>query len=604
MDNKKNSELQSLKQSAFVRGVLLSFIGLGLTACTDSSLNRFGHNDSSWQNLPSNQAASYYPNKQPRAPYVLMAQNDAVPKLRGRSQIRNTILQQYHFGDYPKSNMISPSSVGPSIMSQGFNSNPVTTADLRQYFKHQLEDAAPRQVSHHGLAATEIQTTPTPYVAQQFPLNQDSISEAVRYQTGIPQERSSVETNFRPEFPGSTTSFTESLNTAVKQSPRLAIEDIRIQEAEEQLEQVKSQGRFKLNFEGVAGPTQTETDFRIVNRTDTDFRVRRSANLNLSLPLYQGGRITAQKDAAKIDIETAKANYQAVESDVTEQAGIAHLNVLRDRALLEVYKRNVVLLQNQKNSVQTLLLAGENTVTDAALVEARLASIQARLKQSQSNLSASESRYKKLTGNVAPALSSIQEVRLPNSLQDAKDAAFKNNAQLQAMLSQSEAAFHNIEFAKSQGRPRLSLQGGLRAAEGLSETISRSSAAELLLNLSVPILSGGENKSRVRQAVLEQSRTALETRALQDDLNERIELLWADVSAAKQSQIPNLVQKKAASEAYEAIKLQRESGVATSLDVLSIEQTLLDAELNLIQADNAERIARLQILGLMGSLSR
>ena len=604
MDKVSNKSVRSLRQSVIAKGVLLSSIGLGLTACTDSSLNRYGQNHSSWQNRPSKHATPYFPNRQARAPYVLMAQNDSIPQLRGPSHVRSAILQQYHFGDTPQNFAVSPSSDVPPNLPQSYISNPATTADPRHYFKHQLEDSAPRRVSNHGFEETEIESIPAPHVAQHVPTYQDGISQRHRSSTVIRQAQSDVETNFQPEFSGSVTSFTESMKIALKQSPRLAIEDIKILEADEQLEQAKSQGRFKLNFEGVAGASQNETDFRVVNRTDSDFRTPRTANLNLSLPLYQGGLLSAQKDVAKVGIDTAKANYQAVEGRVTEQAGVSHLNVLRDRALVEVYQRNVVLLKNQKNTVQALLSAGENTVTDKALVDARLASIQSRLQQAQSNLSASESRYKKLTGYAAPSLSPIQEIRLPNSLQDAKDVALSNNAELQAMLSQSEAAYHNITLAKSHSKPKLALQGGLRASEGQSDTVRRSSAAELLLNLSVPILSGGENKSRVRQAVLAQSRTALETRALQDDLNERIEQLWAAVSAAKQSQTPNLTQKVAAEKAYEAIVLQRKAGVVTSLDVLSIEQTLLDAELNIIQADNAERVARLQILGLMGALSR
>jgi len=420
----------------------------------------------------------------------------------------------------------------------------------------------------------------------------------VQKTTPAPQVNQTIQpapkTNFQPTYQGTGTSIGQSFNTAVQQSSRIAIEDIKIQEAEEQLEQAKAQGRFKLNLEGTVGASQNEIDFRVVDRTDSDFRVPRAAGLNLSLPIYQGGRINAQKDVAKVDVETAKANYQVVASNVTEQAGIAHLDVLRDRALIEVYTRNVALLQSQKDTVQALLHAGENTVTDEALVDARLASIQASLKQAQSNLSSSESRYKKLTGFPAPALSPVNEFELPSSLQTAKETALSNNSQLQAMRSQSEAAYHNIKVAKSLGRPKLALQGGLRASEGQSDTIRRASAAELLLNLSVPILSGGENKSRVRQAALAQSRSVLETRALQEDITERMEQLWAEVSAAKQSQGLNLTQKNAAEKAYQAILLQRQAGVATSLDVLSVEQTLLDAELNIIQANNAEGVARLQ----------
>ena len=628
--------------SVFARGVLVSCMGLGVTACSETSHNLYAPSGKAWQNLPLNHAASYVPQTQPRAPYVRMAQNNAAPGLRGPSHVRKAILQQYHFDDIARQNNV----VAPAVQTNSpfvQPSNSVVQDVPRQYFQHQLEEAAPRQARNYASPVQHVQPAPAPKV-QQIIQSYPAQSHTVQgYSTqgnalqsnvvqGYPTQGNALpsnvvqspqpttqnyagqtvsvigetlpvpQTNFQPASQGASTPIGQSLSTAVQQSSRLAIEDLKIQEAEEQLEQAKSQGRFKLNLEGTVGASQNEIDFRVVDRTDSDFRVPRAAGLNLSLPLYQGGRINAQKDVAKVDVETAKANYQVVQSNITEQAGIAHMDVLRDRALIVVYTRNVALLQSQKETVEVLLRAGENTVTDQALVDARLASIQASLKQAQSNLSSSESRYKKLTGFPAPALSPVQEFALPDSLQSAKETAFSNNSRLLAMRSQSEAAYHNIRVAKSLGRPRLALQGGLRASEGQSDTIRRASAAELLLNLSVPILSGGENKSRVREAALAQSRSALETRAIQEDITERLEQLWAAVSAAKQSQSLNVAQKMAAEKAYEAILSQRNAGVATTLDVLSVEQTLLDAELNIIQAENSEGVARFQILGLIGAL--
>lgn len=602
MDKSQNKVSQTLKYSVFTRGVLISCIGLGLTACSETRPGLYGAYGNSWQNSPSSQGAFYVPHAQVQrqTPYVLLAQNNSVPGLRGSSEIRQRILQQYHFDDHPKTHTVLDSSSLPSNGTSAYEAPRNTVSDPRQFFKHQLEEAAPRTLGQVQVSPQTSRSAPVsaPVVTQQ----QNAVSTGQTGPTQNAAQQPSHSANFQPAFQGTGKSLTQSLDTALAQSPRLAIEDIRIQEAEEGLEQAKAQGRFKLNLDSSVGAGQNETEFRVVNRTDTDFRVSRTANLGLSLPLYEGGRISAQKDVAKVDINTAKANYDAVESEVAEQAGIAHLNVLRDRALVEVYQRNVALLQNQKNTVQALLGAGENTVTDQALVEARLASIQVRLQQARSTLSASESRYKKLTGHEAPALSAVEQVGLPATLQEVKDIAFSHNAELQARQSEAESAFHNIKVAKSIGRPKLALQGNLRAAEGLSETIRRNSAAEVLLNLSVPILSGGENKSRVREAALAQSRSALETRALQEDLNERLEQLWAAVSAAQQSRAPNLAQKAASEAAYEAILQQRKAGVATSLDVLSVEQTLLDSELNIIQAENSEAVARLQILGIMGAL--
>ena len=617
--------------SVFARGVLVSCMGLGVTACSETSHNLYAPSGTAWQNPPVNRAASYVPKTQPQTPYVRVAQNNAVPGLRGPSHVRKAILQQYHFDDVARQNNV----VAPSVQTNRPLVKPAKPAIQtvpRHYFQHQLEEATPRAIVSHPSPVRNFGTAPQAlpsvrsYPAQrpivqspvvqspvvqhpvvQHPVVQGhQIPNAQNYvaprASSTAQSLPAAQTEFQPAYQGAATPLGQSLSTAVQSSSRLAIEDFKIQEAEEQLEQAKAQGRLRLNLEGTVGASQNEIDFRVVDRTDSDFRVPRAAGVNLSLPLYQGGRINAQKDVAKVDVETAKANYDLVQSNISEQAGIAHMDVLRDRALIEVYTRNVALLQSQKETVQALLNAGENTVTDQALVDARLASIQASLKQAQSNLSSSESRYKKLTGFPAPALSPVQEFALPASLQTAKETAFRNNSQLQAMRSQSEAAYHNIKVAKSLGRPSLSLQGGLRASEGQSDTIRRASAAELLLNLSVPILSGGENKSRVREAALAQSRSALETRAIQEDITERLEQLWAAVSAAKQSQSLNLAQKTAAEKAYEAIVSQRQAGVATSLDVLSVEQTLLDAELNIIQADNAEGVARLQILGLMGAL--
>ena len=613
--------------SVFARGVLVSCMGLGVTACSETSHNLYAPSGKAWQNLPLNHAASYVPQTQPRAPYVRMAQNNAAPGLRGPSHVRKAILQQYHFDDIARQNNV----VAPAVQTNSpfvQPSNSVVQDVPRQYFQHQLEEAAPRQARNYASPVQHVQPAPAPKVQQiiqSYPAQSHTVqgysTQGNALQSNVVQSPQPTtqnyagqtvsvigetlpvpQTNFQPASQGASTPIGQSLSTAVQQSSRLAIEDLKIQEAEEQLEQAKSQGRFKLNLEGTVGASQNEIDFRVVDRTDSDFRVPRAAGLNLSLPLYQGGRINAQKDVAKVDVETAKANYDVVQSNITEQAGIAHMDVLRDRALIVVYTRNVALLQSQKETVEVLLRAGENTVTDQALVDARLASIQASLKQAQSNLSSSESRYKKLTGFPAPALSPVQEFALPDSLQSAKETAFSNNSRLLAMRSQSEAAYHNIRVAKSLGRPRLALQGGLRASEGQSDTIRRASAAELLLNLSVPILSGGENKSRVREAALAQSRSALETRAIQEDITERLEQLWAAVSATKQSQSLNVAQKMAAEKAYEAILSQRNAGVATTLDVLSVEQTLLDAELNIIQAENSEGVARFQILGLIGAL--
>jgi len=542
--------------SVGARAVLIASLGLSFTACTAENIRSSTQWNSLGQPTSSHYTPLYVPVRASQQSYVQQAQNNAIPQLRGSQSAPPPVYQTEYYRDYPAQSV-------PQL-------------------QHYLDEVVPATRESH---IQPSQNTVKP--SRILPIQSVNLASQASEPVSITSTG---------------TSINQSLSSALTKSQRLAIEDIKIREAEEGLVQAKAQGRFKLNLEGVAGPALSETDFRVVDRSETDFRIRRGANLDLSLPLYQGGRINAQKNVAKVGIKSAQANYDAVESAVTEEAAIAHLNVLRDRQLIQIYMRNVMLLENQKKSISAMVSAGENTLTDEALLDARLAAIKVRLEQAKSELSASESNYKKLVGRPAPSLMPVGEVELPSSLQGIKETAQKNNAQIKAVQTRAEVAYHNIEVAKSFGRPRLALQGVLRAAEGQSETIRRNSAAEVLLNLSVPLLSGGENKSRVRQAALAQSRAVLESRALQDDLDERLEQLWARVQAARRSKAPNQAQKIAAQKAYEAIVKQRQAGVATSVDVLSVEQTLLDAELNLVEAQNTEDVARFQLLGLMGAL--
>jgi len=612
----KNKWLYNCARTGLIAG-----LGFGLTACMENNVRSYGQ---SYANTSAQPAAvgyhanthsshGYYSFKPSAKPYVLQAQNNVISPENGlRNHFQKTqriVTPQssfvHHLDDIHP--IVPQAALSPQIGVRSSDQQRVFPAQTLNY---------PRQNVPSEMVAPSVTVNHTRQPAAQSSRYPDQnlmpkivpIEPAFQSRTVVPPT-TSVKAIHYPSQPvplsedATRATLNQSLTEAVNRSLRLAIEDIKIQEAEEGLIQAKSQGRFKLNLDGVAGLGQYETDFSVVNRTDSSFRAPRAANLDLSLPIYQGGRINAQKDLAKVGIKTAKANYDTVQNNVILEAAVAHLNVIRDRQLIQIYSQNVSLLGSQKETVKALVNAGENTLTDEALLDARLASIQVQLKQVESNLAASESNYRKLTGRKAPDLMPVGQAALPASLQETKQAVLQNNHQVKTAQTQIEAAYHDIQVAKSLGRPKLALQGVLRAAEGQSDTIRRNSAAEVLLNLSVPLLSGGENKSRLRQATLAQSRAALETRALQEDLMERVEQLWASVQSARLNHAPNQAQKHAAQKAYDAIVIQRNAGVATSLDVLTVEQSVLDAEINLVQAQNIENVSRFQLLALMGALN-
>jgi len=395
-------------------------------------------------------------------------------------------------------------------------------------------------------------------------------------------------------------SLRQSLDSAFARSSRLAAETLRVDEAQEVLKQAKAQSKPRLELRSIVGPRTSETTFAFSNTTVNATTIRRSAELDLSLPIYQGGRLRAQRSSAEIGIETARAAVAQTRSEIIEQTAIAYLDVVRDRKLVQLYQKNVDLLEQQQSSIAELLTLNESTISEKALVDARLATQRIRLETGLGVLRESEAHYKNLVGSPAPATLPVPIFNLPLSLVEVQALAQQNSPELTALINRAKSAEFDVDIAKSNTRPSLALQGVVRGAEGQSETINRNAAAELLLNFRMPLSTGGEGKSRIRQAKLIRNRLNLEIRDTQDQLRDQIDRLWARKLASEKSKAFNQTQITATEFAVQTVAEQRAEGVATILDLLNVQQTLLDAQIQTVEAQSLQDTASVQLLNLMG----
>jgi len=396
------------------------------------------------------------------------------------------------------------------------------------------------------------------------------------------------------------TTLQQSLRNAYFNSPELAVEQIRIKEAEERLEQAKAQERFKLDLSAEVDATQSETVFNVVNRTDSEFQIGRAAALDLTLPLYQGGRLKSQKRSAETGVKAASLGLSATQIELSKQTALSYLDVYQNRELLRIYSNNVSLLQRQQKTAELLVQSGEYTVSDKALIDTRLSAVLVDYENAAADLRHSESSYKNLVGHSPPRLLPTPRLSIPQSLFEVKRAARDRNSEVLSTQIQAESAAHNLGVAKSAHRPKLSFHARLRGAEGQSNTISRDSAAEVRLRFKMPLLSGGENKSKEREAILAQSRASMEIRNAMSDIETRSEILWSSLKAAQRSNRLYVDQVRSANQAYSTISRQKDLGLATVLDVLSVEQTLLNAKLNQVRSATKEETAKVELLSLMG----
>ena len=81
---------------------------------------------------------------------------------------------------------------------------------------------------------------------------------------------------------------------------------------------------------------------RLNSGNDKDITV--SGGADLSVPLFQGGTVKNNVRAANTRVEAGRATLRAVEGDIFTEAVAAYMDVIRDRAIVELNTNQVQVL--------------------------------------------------------------------------------------------------------------------------------------------------------------------------------------------------------------------------------------------------------------------
>ena len=407
------------------------------------------------------------------------------------------------------------------------------------------------------------------------------------------------------------------LASVYRSNPRLQAERARLREIDETYVQARAQGRPQVTAGGEASYTVVRTpeqdfgadappgaenpfaDLFGISSGTTD-GTPYAAQLNVVQPIYQGGRVGALKRQAKAAILAARAGLESAENDLFLSAASAYVDVLRDTDAAAIRRNNVRVLMRQLDAAETRFEVGEGTRTDIAQSQARLAAAQAGLAQAEAALDVSEAAFARVVGRAPGPLSPAPDFVLPANLGEAVARARSNNPQLLAAYYNERAGAAAIDVAKAAGRPTVSLNGTASAAREQILGIDQTDQASLTARVSIPIFSGGANRSRVRQAKNARTRLAYETRDTERAVEEAVAQIWAQLQAARAVLASSRRQVEAAEVAFEGVTLEQQVGTRDQLDVLNAEQEVLDARLGVINAQRDVDAAGFRLLAVIG----
>jgi outer membrane protein len=336
-----------------------------------------------------------------------------------------------------------------------------------------------------------------------------------------------------------------------------------------------------------------------------------SAGVDVSYPLFSGGSVRNQIRAARTRVEAGRATLRAVEGDVFTEAVAAYMDVIRDRAIVELNANQVRVLTTNLQATRDRFEIGDLTRTDVAQSEARLQLGRSNLATAQGRLRGSEANYRRVIGRQPGELAPPPPLPpLPQAPEQAVQIALANNPDLIAINRQAVAAGLDVRVARAGRLPTVSsvVSGtylnnlGGNGTDPFTGRDNPSTGTQTTagLNARIPLYQGGLPAARIRQAQALEGQLLEQTIATERAVVSQARSAFATYEAAQRAIASNTVAVQANELALEGARAEREVGTRTVLDVLNAEQELLNSQVALVTAKRDAYVAGFQLLNVMG----
>jgi len=184
-------------------------------------------------------------------------------------------------------------------------------------------------------------------------------------------------------------------------------------------------------------------------------------------------------------------------------------------------------------------------------------------------------------------------------LEDALAQAERERADVKAAQAQLEAAAKALSAARAQRLPSVSVSGDYERV-GTSPTTLRG-AFSVTGTLSIPLWQGGRVSGDIvqAQAVLAQRQAELED--IQGQVEAEVRQAYLDLEAAAGQVEVARKNQQVAQETLSMTRARMEAGVINTVEVVQAQQTVANAELDLINSVFAHNLAKLNLARALGN---
>lgn len=332
--------------------------------------------------------------------------------------------------------------------------------------------------------------------------------------------------------------------------------------------------------EGLSHPTRPQSPHWLQNY-----------EIDLSQPIYQGGRI--RYSIEKADIEQKIAELQTLQNEADIKLALLEQYM----QLFSLYKQQTVLARNIEESTKRLenikskKRQGLITNNDVLRSELQLTNDRLALQEVDNSLTLMSQQLDILLGLdeqtlIVPDTTLLRQINPTSDYADYLQKAYRDDWTMRRLHQETQLALNNQRLVKAEFLPQLSLYAGNTLARPITRTMADyyNNSWNIGLTLSYPLSSLYKNRHK-----LEEARLNIDASQQQEELRKqslRMEIRTALIRHQEaQDRVKALeLSVRQARENYRIMRNRYFGQLSILTDLLDANSVLLDAELQLTTA--------------------
>jgi len=395
-----------------------------------------------------------------------------------------------------------------------------------------------------------------------------------------------------------TLTLEDSIHLALSQNPYHLAAGERVKAAKSKIREAAAGFLPSLNAQGLT--TLDEKLFELEfpsfipgeppQKVSVDFTRDYQFSMSFSLPLFTSGRLVSGYKQARYNLQSTEEALRQSKHVTVFNTKRAFYGYLLAEEFVKVAEEAVEVTEKHFKNVKSLYKVGIASKFDLLRSEVQVANLKPQLIRARNNLKIAELSLKTLLGLDLSKFVKIKgdlayEAFEPD-LEACLTRALLNRPEISQLRYQKQMAGEALKLARAVNLPTLALAGTYNFwADKLNfrKDIWQSYYAVNLV-LTVPLFNGFTTSARVAQSKAMIKEVELNQKGLRDMVKFEVRKAILRIKEAKESLLSQEKNVEQAQESLRIAELNFSEGLATTLDVSSVQAALSQAKTNYSQA--------------------